>query len=87
MPTTRLTFAAASAIRGSSTAVAVGVIQVFTAGCSSSESAPELETLPPASATAPNASTPQQSQRPIFDGTEREWLYAYAGCMEDAASL
>lgn len=54
----------------------------LTAGCTGEQTGADLEALPssPPASTSPS---PQEESRSIFDGTQREWLYAYAGCMED----
>lgn len=63
----------------------MSVVLALTAACSSGESASDLDALPAASTTTPSASTqtPQDEERPVFEGTEREWLYALAECIEE----
>lgn len=54
------------------------------AACSADDSERELDALSsPTQAGSPAATLTEEQPRPIFDGTEREWLYAYAGCMEE----
>lgn len=54
----------------------------LTAGCAGEETETDLEALPPPTPVSSSSSS-EEGTRPIFDGTKREWLYAYAGCMED----
>lgn len=55
------------------------------AGCSGDEPPSELDALPTTAAPATASPSPSVDEqiRPTFEGTEREWLYALADCVEE----